>query len=97
MAGDFGEVEPIHGVGGARPPGGEYDRGEGAPASPPAHAALRGLITGVRRRASHANGQPHLLDVTVGGDDHTEITVRLDEGVHGTLDGRRVVLYILDN
>lgn len=96
MAGGFGEIEPVHGAEGARPPGGPYDRGEGAPPAPPAHATLRGLITGVRRRTSHANGESHLLDVTVGGGEHTEITVRLDEGAHGNLDGRRVVLYIME-
>ena len=96
MAGGFGDIEPVHGIEGARQTGGEYDRGEPAPASPPVHGALRGVITGVRRRAGHNDGQTHLLDVTVGGEDHTEITVRIPEGAHGHLEGRRVVIYIVE-
>lgn len=94
MAGNFGDVEPVRGIEGARQTGGEYDQGERAPAGPPAHGAIRGVITHVRERTRQQDGQGRLLDVTVGGEDHTEITIRLPEGHYGNLEGRRVVIYI---
>lgn len=69
----------------------EHDRG-GSPV-PPARGAVRGHIVSVRRGQQHKEGR-HRLDVTVGGDDSTEVLVRIPNGDYAHWEGKKVVLYV---
>ncbi len=53
---------------------------------------VSGVVVGVHTRNVHHDGG-HLLDVTVDGEEHTEIVIRVASGaVHG-LKGKQVVVY----
>jgi hypothetical protein len=55
--------------------------------------SIAGEVVGVHRGTPH-HGEKHRLDVTVGGQEHTEIVVRVPRGEYGGLEGKQVVLYI---
>lgn len=61
----------------------------------PARAAtsIAGRIAAVHR-ASRQQQSGHTLDVVVGGDEFTEIVLRVPRGAYGHLEGKRAVLYI---
>lgn len=69
------------------------DHERGGPPPPPAHAAIHGRVLGIRRGQQHKEG-PHRLDVTVGGEDGTDIVVRVPPGAYANLEGKKVVLYV---
>lgn len=69
----------------------EHERG--GPPVPRAHGSVHGLVMGVRRGQSHQDG-PHRLDVTVGGDETTEVVIRVPKGSCANWDGKKVVLYL---
>jgi hypothetical protein len=89
---DFREyVEPI---GRAAPLDG-VARGSGMPPVPPGRDAIRGTIQGVRRKQGHKEGD-HRLDVSVGGEESTELVIRVPNGAYPGLEGKQVVVYIDD-
>ena len=55
------------------------------------HASLSGYIVAVRRQSGHREGE-HVLDTSVGAEEHTEIVVRVDSGEFDDLVGKRVVV-----
>ena len=55
--------------------------------------SIAGEVVGVHRGTPH-RGEVHRLDVTVGGEEHTEIVVRAPRGEYLGLEGKPVVLYI---
>lgn len=55
------------------------------------HASLTGRIVAVRRRSGHREGE-HVLDTSVGAEEHTEIVVRVDAGEFDDLVGKQVVV-----
>ncbi len=95
MAGGFRDIEPIGKIGGADAPtsrkGSQGEGGEG-----PQRVAIRGEIVAIHRRNIHHDGESHVLDVSVGGEEHTEITVRVPSRAYGAIEGRRVVMYLLE-
>ncbi len=70
--------------------GGPPVRRETAPAKT---RRIDGRIVTVHRGRPHSEGE-HLLDVTVGGDEHMDIVVRVSRGAYGALEGKDVSLYI---
>jgi len=90
MAGDFFDrIEPIDGKR-------EIDRlegGEKGKPRPPARRGITGHVVAVRRGLHHA-GQQHRLDVSVGGEETTEIIVRVPRGAYAHLEGKRVVFFV---
>jgi len=54
---------------------------------------IKGRIVAVTAGHPH-DGEPHLLDVTVGGSAYTEILVRVPNGDHGHLEGHDVTLHV---
>jgi len=91
MGDDFRDhVDPIQGKRGIDP----LDA-HGKPPEPRPRSAqsIAGRIIAVHRGAKPAPGQ-HQIDFTVGGDDFTEIVVRVPPGVYNHLEGKRAVLYI---
>ena len=94
MAGGFGgDVEPVPGIEGMR---GVNERTPSGPGEPPRRMAIRGVVVSVRRGGAHHDSQSHLLDVSVGGEEHSEITIRVAEQPRAGIEGRRVVLYLED-
>lgn len=72
------------------------DRLEGqGGASPPGRAArsISGRVVSVRRGLQNRGGE-HTLDVSVGGEDFTEIVLRVPSGPYANLEGRSVVIFI---
>lgn len=69
----------------------EHDTG--GPPLPPAHGAVHGRVLSVRRGQQHKDGH-HRLDVTVGGDEATEITIRVPQGACAHWDGKKVALFL---
>lgn len=69
----------------------EHDRV--GPPVPPPHPALRGKVQGIRRGQQHSDGT-HRLDITVGGEDTTEIIVRVPSGAYTGWEGKKVILYL---
>ncbi len=92
MPDDFREyIDPI----GSSAPLDRVQRGSGMPPIPPGREAIRGKVHGVRRGQTHKEGQ-HRLDVSVGGEDSTELIIRVPNGAYAGLEGKRVVIYIDD-
>jgi hypothetical protein len=54
---------------------------------------IEGRIVAVHRRTPHHDGD-HKLDVTVGGEEHTELVVRIPSGPYSHLEGRNVLLVL---
>jgi hypothetical protein len=91
MAGDFRDfIDPI----GRRE---AIDRleGHGGPQLPPQRMAqsIAGRIVAIHRGQRQAPGG-HRIDFSVGGDEFTEIVVRVPRGAYGNLEGKRAVLYV---
>lgn len=83
-------VDPVEGVSPADPvpPHGEPGMPMGARPK-----GISGVVVGVRARNVHHDGE-HLLDVTVNGEEHTELVIRVTSGaVHG-LKGKQVVVHV---
>ncbi len=92
MPDDFREyIEPV----GASSPLDRVHRGASDPPPPPTRVAIRGKVQGIRRGQSHKEGQ-HRLDVSVGGDEATELIIRVPNGAYSGLEGKQVVLYVED-
>ncbi len=64
---------------------------------PPVHGtqSITGRITSVHRRSQRHEGR-HTLDISVGGEDYTEIVLRVPSGAYANLEGKRVVIFIED-
>ena len=69
--------------------------GSGMPPVPPGREAIRGKIQGIRRGQAHKEGQ-HRLDISVGGEDSTELIIRVPNGAYAGLEGKRVIIYVDD-
>ena len=55
--------------------------------------SIAGRVSAVYRgRQQQKRG--HVLDLTVGADEYTEIVVRVPPGVYNNLEGKRAVLYV---
>lgn len=67
----------------------------GTPRTPRTGQTIAGRIISVRRATRHAEGG-HALDVSVGGDDFTEIVLRVPSGSYSNLEGKRGLLYVED-
>ncbi len=93
MADDFWEyIEPVHG-------GAPVRRQEGTPppeAHPQHERTIPGRIVGVHRRTAQHAGEDHQLDVTIGGEDFTEIILRVANGTYEHLEGLHAVLHITE-
>jgi hypothetical protein len=50
-------------------------------------------VQGIRRGQQHTEGQ-HRLDITVGGEDTTEIIVRVPQGAYANWEGKKVIIYL---
>lgn len=84
-------VDPIqgkHGIDPLSPHGREPDAQPG-----PRTRSIKGLIIAVHRGNRPAPGQ-HMIDISIGGDEHTEIVIRVPPGVYDHLEGKDVVLYL---
>lgn len=100
MAGDFRDlINPLLGARGLEPHGPQTPH-----RVPPTAATPRGItghIVSLQRGARHAheaNAQEgHLLDLSVGGGEYTDIVVRVPTGDYGMIEGRRVVLHIIED
>ena len=81
-------VDPIQGVPAKQPVSGHAESGE-----PPARArhVVFGKVTAIHRRNVH-HEPGHILDATVGGDEHTELVIRVESGPFEELDGKRVAI-----
>ena len=92
MPDDFREyIEPI----GPSSPLDKVGRGNSLPPNPPARESIHGQVQAIRRGHVHKEGQ-HRLDVSVGGDNSTELIVRIPNGTYPGLEGKRVVIYVDD-
>ena len=81
--------------------------GEATPAAPvsshadsraPAGARGKGIsgrVVAVHRRNPGHRGE-HRLDISVGGDAHTEVVVRVDSAPDHSIEGKRVVIHIVE-
>lgn len=67
----------------------------GGPPLPAARPGLHGKVLGIRRGHEHKEGR-HRLDVTVGGEDSTEMIVRVPRGVYADWEGKKVILYLAE-
>jgi hypothetical protein len=52
-----------------------------------------GHVTSVRRE-SRPRDSEHTLDIRVGGEEYTEIVLRVPAGSYANLEGKRVVIYL---
>lgn len=92
MSDDFREyIEPVHSYTPLEP----VQRGPNRPPVPPARKAIHGTVHGIRRGQTHKEGQ-HRLDVSVGGDDATDLIIRVPGGAYKGLEGKHVVIYVDD-
>jgi len=83
-------VDPVRGI----PPKQAVDghsESEERPTRP--RAVVVGTVTSIHRKNVH-HESGHILDTTVGGEEHTEIVVRIESGPFEDLDGRRVTITI---
>ncbi|MBI2435304.1 MAG: hypothetical protein HYV26_20805 [Candidatus Hydrogenedentes bacterium] len=55
--------------------------------------SIAGRISSVYRGHRHST-RGHMLDLTVGADEFTEIVVRVPPGIYNNLEGKRAVLYV---
>lgn len=69
----------------------EHDLG-GLPVVPP-RPGLHGKVLGIRRGQQHKEGS-HRLDITVGGEETTEIIVRVPTGAYAGWEGKKVIMYL---
>ncbi len=72
------------------------DRLEGQGGGNPAARGTRsisGRIVSIRR-GSQGRGGGHTLDISVGGEDYTELILRVPAGPYANLEGRRVIIFI---
>jgi len=91
MSDDFRDfVDPIQ-----KKPGIDPLDAHGKPPEPHPRVAqsIAGRVVAVHRGARPAPGH-HTIDFTVGGDDFTEIVIRVPPGVYGGLEGKRAVVYV---
>ncbi|MCC6142489.1 MAG: hypothetical protein IT368_01660 [Candidatus Hydrogenedentes bacterium] len=86
-------VEPIHNLIAAS---GISPEGKGAPAPRPRTTGIVGRVVAIHRRHASASAEPHVLDVTVGGEDYTEIVIRVPTAPYAQIEGRRAVIYLQD-
>ncbi len=56
---------------------------------------IRGRVVAVRRETARQQSG-HILDVTVGGAEHTEIVVRTEDTVNTNLEGKTVTIVFSD-
>lgn len=84
-------VDPIHGKPGIDPLS-PHGRRPDAPSGPKTTRII-GRIVAIHRGARPAPGQ-HQIDISVGGEEHTEIVIRVPPGIYGHLEGKDVVLYL---
>ena len=84
-------VDPIQGKP-AIDPISPHGRRPDAPAGPRTRS-IKGQIIAVHRGARPAPGQ-HQIDISIGGDEHTEIIIRVPPGVYDHLEGKDAVLYL---
>lgn len=81
-------VDPIRGSAPKQPVDGhseETDRPERG-----RHVVI-GRVTAIHRRNVH-HETGHILDTTVGGDNHTELVIRVESGPYVEMDGKRVTI-----
>jgi len=83
-------VDPIQGVP-AKPPVDGHSETGSAPQR--ARHVVLGKVTAIHRRNVH-HETGHILDTTVGGDNHTELVIRVESGPFDELDGKRVAITI---
>lgn len=90
MSDDFLEhINPVHGSPEVDPVG-----GQGRQQRPQRRSqTVNGQIVSIRRGIRHAHEQ-HVLDLSVGGDETTEIVIRVPPGAYANLEGKRAILYI---
>jgi hypothetical protein len=81
-------VDPIRGVPPKSPVDGHSEQGFQPER---ARATVFGHVVVVHRRNVHRD-EGHILDTTVGGEDHTELIVRVESGPYMELDGKRVAI-----
>ncbi len=74
---------PVEGLGEPR----QRERRRHAPQS------ISGRVVAIHRGARRG-GEGHMFDVSVGGDQFTEIILRVPAGAYGNIEGKRGVLYI---
>lgn len=55
--------------------------------------SIAGRVVAIHR-GTRRGGEGHMLDVSVGGDEFTEIVLRVPAGAYGNIEGKRAVLYI---
>jgi hypothetical protein len=83
-----GPIDPIEGIEPYR--GSEEARG---PEQPTYRRTLRGEVIAVRKRTGH-RPDGHLLDATVGEQQHDEIVVRITRGDVDDVSGKHVVIQL---
>ncbi len=83
-------VDPIDGVPAKQPVAAHSEQAE---APQRARHVVIGKVTAIHRRNVH-HESGHILDTTVGGDEHTELVIRIESGPYDELDGKRVAISI---
>lgn len=82
----IGSTPPVEGVEGA-----------GTPSPPLPRARSRRSIPGkivVVRQSAASHSEEHVLDVTVGGEEYTEIVLRVPPGAYHALEGKQAILHV---
>lgn len=86
-------VDPVRGIPPKQPVDGHSESEERPPR---ARHVVVGTVTAIHRKnVHHETGR--ILDTTVGGDEHTEVVVRIESGPYEDLDGKRVAITITDS
>lgn len=83
-------VEPVHNTAPQDP---VSSHGEAGPGGHAQHAPIAGTVVAVHRKTARHEGH-HLLDASVGAQEHTEIVVRVESGSLEHLEGKRVTLHV---
>jgi hypothetical protein len=86
-------IEPVHNL---MPSGAITPHTESGSAPPPRTTGIVGQVVAVHRARTTASTEAHILDVTVGADDYTEIVIRVPNRPYAHLEGKRAILYVQD-
>jgi hypothetical protein len=83
-------IDPIRGIPPKQPVDGHSEESDRPTRT---RHVVTGTVTAIHRKNVH-HETGHILDATVGGEEHTEIIVRVESGPYDELDGKRVTITI---
>lgn len=82
-------VDPVDAV---KPSSAIEGRGSRPTQVPGHHASLTGRVIAVHRRSMHKEEGEHVLDMSVGAQEYTDVVVRIESGDFEYMIGKQVVL-----